>query len=265
MGGADLDGDGVPDIVAGAPWASPEGRTEAGSVYVFSGADGRLLYRIDGISPGDGFGFSLAHTGGARPDLLIGAPSASPGLREEAGSVFVCSGRTGSVLTRVDGPEAGGGMGTSVAGGLAGSDPCFAAGAPWTSPDGRYWAGSVFIFRAGDGALVQRLNGQTAGEEFGWSLGAGASSRHSAMVMVGAPSAGYQDGREPLSATETDSGTNAAGAAILYGASAGQAAIAGTASVAVVFGVTQEAHLLIPEVDYAAPRACREDGCVVGS
>ena len=251
MGGVDLDGDGVPDIVAGAPWASPGGRQEAGSVYAFSGADGHLLFRSDGVSPGDGFGFSLAHTGGAHPDLIIGAPSASPGSRKEAGSVFVCSGRTGVAITRVDGPETGGEMGTSVAGGLtspaglAGPASYFAAGAPWASPGGRHWAGSVFLFRTHDGALVQRLDGGTEGEEFGWSLGTGASSgRSPAMLIVGAPSAGSHV-------------LDTAGAAVLYSTPAGAAAIAGTASVTMTVQVTQETHLLIPEVGEVHPRNCQ--------
>ncbi len=47
-GGFDYDGDGVGDVVVGAPGDAPAGRRGAGSAYVLSGADGQTLARLGG-------------------------------------------------------------------------------------------------------------------------------------------------------------------------------------------------------------------------
>ncbi|MHB8926775.1 MAG: VCBS repeat-containing protein [Bacillota bacterium] len=197
LGGVDLNGDTVPDIVAGAPSASPGGRTDAGSVLVFSGATGGQLYRVDGPEQADELGFSLAAIhdidGDGTSDLVVGAPSASPGGSSDAGSAFAFSGRTGALLLRADAVAPGGEMGVSILGTVdldADGFSDFAVGAPSASPGGRTWAGSVFVMSGRTGLVLQRLDGGTAGDEFGWSLanasnvdGAGAPG-----VVVGAPS-----------------------------------------------------------------------------
>jgi FG-GAP repeat/FG-GAP-like repeat len=114
----DVNGDGVPDALVGAP--GPDGA--AGSVYVIYGQRqaptkpielGSLTtaegYRIDG-SPGDGIGQALAAAGDVNgdgsPDALLGAPSASH-AGEGAGSAYVVYGRR-SPAASVDLSKAGG-------------------------------------------------------------------------------------------------------------------------------------------------------------
>jgi hypothetical protein len=149
----DIDGDGVPDFAVGAPEASPHGLNEAGSVLVFSGAAGKLLFRLDGTGRYDQFGAAVAGggdiDGDGVPDLVVGAPEGSPGGRVSAGSVFAFSGATGQLLFRVDGESRGINFGRSVAivGDLNGDGKAeIAVGAPYASPQGRDGAGSVFIF-----------------------------------------------------------------------------------------------------------------------
>jgi hypothetical protein len=149
----DIDGDGIDDFVVGAPDASPDGRSQAGSAFLFSGVNGRLLHRFDGGAAFDEFGASVAGggdvDGDGTGDIAIGSPSASPGGRVAAGTTFVFSGRSLEVLFRIDGESRGDSLGRSVAivGDLRGEGrAAVALGAPYVSPHGIDGAGSVYIW-----------------------------------------------------------------------------------------------------------------------
>ena len=88
-GAADLDDDGTPDVLVGAPQeARVDGEDGAsGAAYVFSGADGSLIRTIPNPAPeaSAGFGTSVALAGTVDddelPDYLIGAPGGESGGR----------------------------------------------------------------------------------------------------------------------------------------------------------------------------------------
>ena len=111
-GGADVSGDGVPDVMIGAPYRSPRGRYRAGSTYVVYGNadDGR----IDVDRPGFGFRIEGAHGRDCPPqrecagdfageytailgdvggdevhDIGVGAKFAGPGPYRVGGKVYV--------------------------------------------------------------------------------------------------------------------------------------------------------------------------------
>ncbi len=148
----DLDGDGVGDILAGAPRTDPGPQGNYGSAFVFSGATGNRILRFDGQNPGDQLGFSGAGVGDLDadgvPDLIVGAMRADPFARTDAGSVFVFSGAGGLPLYRFHGEGAGDLLGFSVArtGDLDGDGLAdFVTGAVGSDPGGRTDAGSALV------------------------------------------------------------------------------------------------------------------------
>jgi len=192
----DLDGDGVSDVLLGAPNASPAGMPQAGNVEARSGATGELLYRIDGVEPAAYFGRTLASLGDIDgdgiDDFVVGAPGASPGEMTQAGSVFLFSGASGQLLHRLDGSAAFDEFGGSVAGGgdVDGDGVGdIAIGAPSSSPDGKVGAGTAFVFSGATFDLLFRMDGENRGDTLGRSVAilGRLQRRGSAAVAFGAP------------------------------------------------------------------------------
>lgn len=87
----DVDGDGVPDLLIGRDYASPGGRTKAGTVDFYSGDSGALLHRVEGEFAGDQLGYAAAGQDSPAPDttVALGAWGADPNSVSGAGSVFI--------------------------------------------------------------------------------------------------------------------------------------------------------------------------------
>ena len=173
----DLDGDGVSDVLLGAPNASPAGLAQAGVIEARSGATGELLYRIEGVEPAAYFGRTLASVGDIDgdgiDDFVVGAPAASPDGRTEAGSAFLFSGVNGRLLHRWDGDEDFDEFGGSVAGGgdVDGDGVGdIAIGAPSSSPDGKVGAGTALVFSGATLDLLFELDGENHGDSLGRSV-----------------------------------------------------------------------------------------------
>jgi len=114
-GPGDTDGDGVPDVAVGAPYTRHGGASN-GAVFLYSGASGALLHRMDG---GGQLGKALAGPGDVDgdgcADLLVGAPVAHTFGGPGAGSLALYSGRTGTLLLQVFGQVESGQLGRAVA------------------------------------------------------------------------------------------------------------------------------------------------------
>ena len=177
----DVNGDGKADFIVGARLDDPAGGgTRAGSAYVFSGADGSLLYQVSGDTANDAFGHSVSMAGDVngdgRADFIVGAPFDDPaGGGTDAGSAYVFSGADGSLLYQVTGDSTGDQFGWSVsgAGDVNGDGKAdFIVGAYKDAPaGGGTEAGSAYVFSGADGSLLYQRTGDTAGDLFGFSVG----------------------------------------------------------------------------------------------
>ena len=113
----DVNGDGVPDIIAGAIGDATAG-SNAGMARVWSGADGAVLYTFLGSGAGDEFGQQVAGAGDVNgdgfDDLLVASRYIDPG--DTSGNAQVFSGADGSLLYTFAVSVSG----NAVVGGIAG-------------------------------------------------------------------------------------------------------------------------------------------------
>lgn len=177
VAGGDLDGDGIGDLVVGAPADDATG-TDAGSVYALSGLDGSLLWAAHGTSGGDNFGQSLATVpdtdGDGLPEILVGAWTAD-GRQPNSGEARLLDGATGALLLTVRGETSYDFFGRSVAGledvnGDGIGD--LLVGAPGESTAGA-GAGAAYLVSGADGAILAVHRGAAAGDGMGTCVAAG--------------------------------------------------------------------------------------------
>jgi len=164
---ADLDGDGVADVILSAPGS--------GMVYVFSTVTGAPIYQWNAQTSHDGFGVSVDAAGDVNQDgsedILIGAYHA--GTAAAKGVVYLYSGADGSLLYRWKGLKQGDHFGHAVtAAGDINDDgyPDIAIGAPFADPGGRIAAGSAYAFSGFNGSLIYQWDGAEVGEQLGYAI-----------------------------------------------------------------------------------------------
>jgi len=120
----DVNGDGRADVIVGAHWATIGGVSNSGGAYVYSGADGALLYTLGGQLADDHAGQSVAGgddlNGDGVPDFALGAPDSFTWVVQwfssTQGAVYFFSGADGSLLdTRRGSGDYVTGFGSAVA------------------------------------------------------------------------------------------------------------------------------------------------------
>ena len=177
----DVDRDGVTDVVISAT-ANPPYGSARGTIYVYSGKSGKLLWKRMGDQNavlGTGLESAGDDDGDGVPDVVAGAPGIN--------SVLVLSGRDGHELLRLRGDSIDADLGAAVAGvgdvdGDGRAD--IVAGAPSSGARGA-GAGRAYVFSGRDGRRLVTLDGEKAGDAFGSTVGGGGGS-----VIIGAAGAG---------------------------------------------------------------------------
>ena len=226
---ADVNGDSFADVIAGAPFATAEGRSFAGKVYVVYG-DPDLPSTIDlasypwagvrlhGSEANDTFGtscFAADVTNDGVADILAGAPEAKIFGRVSAGVAYLIPGgaslpdtidtnrEDGPPITRIAGAAAGALNGSAFGSGDVDGDllPDLLVASPQLSPYGRTAAGSVYalcgvaalpdtVDLASPPAKTTRIDGPSANTKIGRILACGDLNADNADdIAVGIPAA----------------------------------------------------------------------------
>jgi hypothetical protein len=183
-GAGDVNGDGIDDLIIGAPYANPQ--PAAGQSYVVFGTDtgfaaslnlsaldGTNGFRLDGIDADDHSGRSVAGAGDINGDgvgdLIVGARFAGRGGETYVvfgtdagfGASLDLSTLDGSNGFRVHGIDTYDNSGASVAGaGDVNGDGIgdLIVGAPGASPDGKPFAGASYVIFGTDAGFAASLD-----------------------------------------------------------------------------------------------------------
>src|SRR3990172_3652838 len=192
-----VDGDGTRDIVVSALGEDVGGNTDQGRAYVFSGADGRLLFTLDSPNPQPGafFGASVAVgnvNNDGYDDIAVGAYLEDVAGKKGQGRADVFSGLDGSLLLTLTAPNPDAhGFGTAVAIGDVNGDfqGDVAVGSPDDEVAGNLNQGRVYVFSGAGGSLLYPLKAPTprVGASFGNAVDIGILGSDGNGVVVGAP------------------------------------------------------------------------------
>jgi FG-GAP repeat protein len=162
----DVNGDGVSDIVTGAPGDG----TDEGRAYLYSGATGKLIHRFSGFANGDSFGAAVSSAGDmngdGRADLLIGAPG-SGATGSAPGHAYVFSGRRFGRLRTLTAGNAGDSFGSGTdwtADVNRDGVPDEIVGAKDAGPERR---GAAYVFSGRSGKRLYRIDPPASADSFG--------------------------------------------------------------------------------------------------
>ncbi|MFT7619062.1 MAG: hypothetical protein ACI97A_002710 [Planctomycetota bacterium] len=176
-GAGDVNGDGVNDIIVGAPDAN----FGTGLARVFSGATGAVIHTVYGVTFFDAFGTSVSGAGDVNgdgfDDFIVGASlgddtSDMNNIDFDTGAAYIFSGMTGLVLHSIFGDSAGDEFGCSVSGAGDVNGDGFSdvvVGAHFDDNNGIN-SGSVRILDGNTGITIFTFDGDAAGDELGGSV-----------------------------------------------------------------------------------------------
>ncbi len=173
----DLDGDGVGELLVGAPRRNPNGVPRGGAGYVYSGASGALLHEVDG---GFAYGFHGwaavgldDRDGDGVPEFCFSSPQATVAGQQKAGHVAIYSGATGAIYRGHRGEALGDLFGSALAtcADVDGDGSReLLVGAP---EHGFHDVGAAYLYSGGEGALLWKWTGENDHDQLGYALAGG--------------------------------------------------------------------------------------------
>lgn len=166
----DINADGVPDIIIGAPGMGAGGGQ--GRAYIYSGADGSIIRMLTGEAAGDRFGHAVGGPGDVdgdgRDDVLVTAMF-SDAQGTNSGRGYIVSGNGFGLIRTLESEGAGHlfGSGAAGAGDINGDGHGeVIIGARNAGPTA---GGRAYVFSGVDGSLlVPVLEPEATGVDFGW-------------------------------------------------------------------------------------------------
>lgn len=194
-GVSDLNMDGYPDLMVGAPGEDPA------SVYLYSGKTGELIYTLTAGDRGSAFGSTIASIGDTNgdylPEIVVGAPETNY-IGYRTGKAYVYDGATFYNIAEFRGEQNDGRLGYCVAAiGDADMDevPDFAISEPFWKDPYENELGVVYIVSGANYSIINKIYGE--GYEFGKSIAGGfdVDGDLASDLIVGAP--GYGSGSDP--------------------------------------------------------------------
>lgn len=251
----DINGDGIGDIIIGAPQAEVNGSNLTGEVYVIFGnstgfgttldlsmLDGSNGFTIPGIVPGGRAGYSVSQAGDINDDgiedIIIGAPNGDGGEAYVIfgndtgfGAVFNLSaldGNNGFVIKGID-PLDQAGLAVSGVGDINGDDvDDILIGAPGVDPDGLDAAGACYVVFGNETGFSAVLNLSSLDGSNGFAIKGLESRNFLGRSVSGAGDINGDDISDLIIGTDDASpgGNNGAGESyVIFGDDAGFGAI----------------------------------------
>ena len=164
-GVGDIDHDGVPDLLAGAPSGEVYARDSAtGRAYLFSGKTGKPLLALHGEHAGEAFGSTV---GGGQGRFIVGAAAAGRG---QHGRVYVYD-RLAAQPAFVEEADATGAalgyMFVSVLGDVDGDGTPDVYASDFSNAAKGRATGRAYVYSGKDGRLLRTFTGEQAGAGFG--------------------------------------------------------------------------------------------------
>ncbi|NQU49782.1 MAG: FG-GAP repeat protein [Planctomycetes bacterium] len=194
-GAGDINKDGFDDVLVGAMARDVGSSVLVGSAFVYSGANGAFLLRLDGEEEYDQFGYSVSGAGDVdldgHADVIIGARNADPSGGYENGAAYVYSGKTGTILHKWIGESDQDDFGASVSGAGDFNADGFAdliVGATYAPAGTHSTGGSAYMyafkaFLSGDIFHVSASTGATLNMELDFPA---AAANHAYKILISA-------------------------------------------------------------------------------